>query len=61
MDQSFAALKQGFTMGPILKHPQPILPFIVEANASGEGLLSQAKDCWFERGNGSLMVKTLSF
>ncbi|KAI2646334.1 Transposon Tf2-9 polyprotein [Labeo rohita] len=36
--QAFAALKEKFTSAPILKHPDPSLPFIVEVDASDCGI-----------------------
>ncbi|KAI2654625.1 Transposon Tf2-9 polyprotein [Labeo rohita] len=36
--QAFAALKERFTSAPILKHPDPNLPFIVEVDASDCGI-----------------------
>ncbi|KAI2644826.1 Transposon Tf2-8 polyprotein [Labeo rohita] len=36
--QGFASLKERFTSAPILKHPDPNLPFIVEVDASDCGI-----------------------
>ncbi|KAI2660547.1 Transposon Tf2-9 polyprotein [Labeo rohita] len=36
--QAFATLKERFTSAPILKHPDPSLPFIVEVDASDCGI-----------------------
>lgn len=37
-DQAFKQLKQRFTSAPILHHPNPELPFVVEVDASSTGL-----------------------
>lgn len=36
--QSFQQLKQRFVSAPILHHPNPELPFVVEVDASNSGL-----------------------
>lgn len=38
MEEAFAKLKKGFTSAPILKHPEPSKPFIVEVDASTTGV-----------------------
>ncbi|XP_015279897.1 PREDICTED: retrotransposon-like protein 1, partial [Gekko japonicus] len=46
-DQAFAILKQRFATGPLLRYPDPNLPFVVEADASSVALgavLSQRAD-----------------
>ncbi len=45
--KAFSRLKQAFTSAPILHHPDPELPFVVEVDASSTGLgavLSHVKD-----------------
>ncbi|KAI2648976.1 Transposon Tf2-9 polyprotein [Labeo rohita] len=37
-DRAFSALKTSFTSAPILKHPNPELPFVVEVDASDCGI-----------------------
>lgn len=37
-DQDFKQLKQRFTSAPILHHPNPELPFVIEVDASSTGL-----------------------
>ena len=37
-DKAFADLKEAFTTAPILKHPDPTQPFIVEVDASETGV-----------------------
>ncbi len=36
--EAFIALKERFTSAPILKHPEPCLPFVVEVDASNCGI-----------------------
>lgn len=36
--QTFQDLKERFTSAPILRHPDPELPFIVEVDASSTGI-----------------------
>ncbi|KAK3574387.1 hypothetical protein QTP86_006576 [Hemibagrus guttatus] len=36
--QAFTNLKNSFTTAPILKHPEPNLPFVVEVDASNSGI-----------------------
>ncbi|KAK3514054.1 hypothetical protein QTP70_002754 [Hemibagrus guttatus] len=35
---AFQRLKECFTMAPILRHPDPDLPFVVEVDASNSGI-----------------------
>lgn len=37
-NRAFLSLKENFTSAPILKHPDPSLPFIVEVDASDCGI-----------------------
>ncbi|KAK3518632.1 hypothetical protein QTP70_006074 [Hemibagrus guttatus] len=53
MDQARAAfqqLKNCFTMAPILRHPHPDLPFVVEVDASSSGLWAVLSQCHGEPG-----------
>ncbi|KAK3563668.1 hypothetical protein QTP86_033512 [Hemibagrus guttatus] len=36
--EEFVVLKRSFTTAPILRHPDPNLPFVVEVNASSSGI-----------------------
>ncbi|KAK3535399.1 hypothetical protein QTP70_012828 [Hemibagrus guttatus] len=43
--QAFANLKNSFTTAPILKHPDPNLPFVVEVDASDSGIGAVLSQC----------------
>ncbi|KAL8190770.1 UNVERIFIED_CONTAM: hypothetical protein K2H54_060799 [Gekko kuhli] len=45
-DQAFAILKQHFATGPLLRYPDPNLPFVVEADASSVALGATAFEVW---------------
>ncbi|KAK3572131.1 hypothetical protein QTP86_022209 [Hemibagrus guttatus] len=43
--QAFTNLKNSFTTAPILKHPDPNLPFVVEVDASNSGIGAVLSQC----------------
>ncbi|KAK3522827.1 hypothetical protein QTP86_004675 [Hemibagrus guttatus] len=44
---AFIKLKDSFTMAPILHHPDPDLPFVVEVDASSSGIPGKLHPCAF--------------
>ncbi|KAK3509524.1 hypothetical protein QTP70_000538 [Hemibagrus guttatus] len=42
---AFSRLKKNFTMAPILRHPDPDLPFVVEVDASSSGIGAILSQC----------------